>query len=74
MERSKSSISFKDEENAVAESPKKRRKALKFTPTAHTCTNAIELPRGIMAQPLPEQEYLFNIYDLAFKSSFFGIV
>eukprot|EP00794_Sanderia_malayensis_P002123 gene2123-2409_t len=55
---------MKDEGHAAAEPPSKKQKSLKFTPTAHTCTNIIEMPRGFLVKPLPEQEYLCNMYDL----------
>lgn len=44
-----------------------------FTPCAHTCINALSLPRATLGSPLPDMERLFGIYDLAFANSYFGI-
>ena len=43
-----------------------------FTPTAHTCGNVLSLPRGTRELPLPAQEKLFSIYDMAFSQDYFG--
>ena len=45
-----------------------------FTPTAHCCGNVLHLPRVTHEFQLPPQQKLFDIYDLAFSSSFFGKV
>ena len=45
-----------------------------FTPTAHCCGNVLHLPRATHEVQLPLQQKLFDIYDLAFSSSFFGKV
>ena len=44
-----------------------------FTPTAHTCVNVLKLPRGTLQHPLPTEERLFSIYDLAFGQAYFGL-
>lgn len=43
-----------------------------FVPLAHTCGNLLELPRATNQFPLPTQERLFALYDLAFSQSYFG--
>ena len=43
-----------------------------FTPTAHTCINVLKIPRATLSTPMPCSERLYNIYDLAFASSYFG--
>ena len=43
-----------------------------FTPTAHTCINVLKIPRATLSIPIPCSERLYNIYDLAFASSYFG--
>ncbi|XP_022778455.1 uncharacterized protein LOC111320014 [Stylophora pistillata] len=43
-----------------------------FTPTAHTCSNILSIPVASSVNPLPSQEKLFEIYDLAFSQSYFG--
>ena len=45
-----------------------------FTPTAHTCSNMLSLPRPTHQIQLPPQQKLFDIYDLAFSQPFFGKV
>ena len=45
-----------------------------FTPTAHCCGNVLHLPTATHEVQLPPQQKLFDIYDLAFSSSFFGKV
>ncbi|XP_070547220.1 uncharacterized protein [Ptychodera flava] len=45
-----------------------------FLPTANTCIGCLRLPRPTIATPLPSQETLFNLYDYAFSSSYFGNV
>ena len=46
-----------------------------FTPTAHTCSNVLSLPRPTHQVHLPPaQQKLFDIYDLAFSQPFFGKV
>jgi len=43
-----------------------------FLPRASTCVNRIHLPRPTQEIKLPDDEKLFEIYDSAFASSFFG--
>ncbi|KXJ06810.1 hypothetical protein AC249_AIPGENE6112 [Exaiptasia diaphana] len=43
-----------------------------FAPTAHTCSNILNIPLPAIDNPLPPQERLFNIYDLAFSQCYFG--
>lgn len=45
-----------------------------FTPTAHTSSNMLSLPRPTHQVQLPPQQKLFDIYDLAFLQPFFGKV
>jgi hypothetical protein len=42
-----------------------------FAPTAHTCGNILSIPVPSSDNPLPSQEKLFEIYDLAFTQSYF---
>eukprot|EP00794_Sanderia_malayensis_P004152 gene4152-4705_t len=43
-----------------------------FTPTAHTRINALKIPIATLSIPMPCSERLYNIYDLAFASAYFG--
>lgn len=43
-----------------------------FTPTANTCANALNLPRPTAEVRKPEDNKLFDFYDLAFLNSYFG--
>lgn len=45
-----------------------------FLPTANTCINSITLPHPTRDHPLPQQEQLFSLYDLAFCNTYFGNV
>ena len=45
-----------------------------FLPTANTCINSISLPHPTRDHPLPQQEQLFSLYDLAFCNAYFGNV
>lgn len=45
-----------------------------FMPTANTCINVLNLPIPSYSKQLPGDEFLFNLYDLAFSSSYFGVV
>ena len=38
----------------------------------HTCTNCLHLLRGSMSISLPQDDKLFEVYDMAFKTSYFG--
>ena len=53
---------------------KKKRKITDFIPKSHTCSNTLHLPCGSATIPMPPDEDLFAIYDLAFKNSYFGIM
>ena len=43
-----------------------------YLPTAHTCSNVLVLPIGFLTSPLPEEQRLFQVYDLAFANAHFG--
>ena len=59
----------------IKDQPRKKRRAIPdFLPKSHTCSNTLHLPRGSATLPLPSDENLFNIYDYAFKNTYFGIV
>ena len=46
-----------------------------FAPTASTCSNTLNLPRPSVQLELPEEETeLFQLYDYAFTSEFFGVM
>ena len=42
--------------------------------TAHTCSNALVLPIGFLMTPLPEEQELFQVFDLAFANTHFGTI
>ena len=46
--------------------------AVSFLPTANTCINRLTLPRPTAEQPLPPSDKLFEFYDLAFSTRWFG--
>ena len=52
----------------------KRKPIWHFMPTCHTCSNTLDLPRGNAVLPLPSDNELFELYDLAFKNSYFGVM
>ena len=58
----------------IKDQPREKRAIPDFLPKAHTCSNTLHLPRGSATLPLPSDENLFNIYDYAFKNTYFGIV
>ena len=43
-------------------------------PTSHTCSNTLDLPRGNAVLPLPSDNELFELDDLAFKNNYFGVM
>ena len=43
-----------------------------FTPKAMTCDNSLHLPRATVSVEIPDDNLLFNCYDLAFANSYFG--
>ncbi len=43
-----------------------------FKPTAHTCIKVLKIPKATLSISMPCSESLYNIYDLAFTSSYFG--
>ena len=46
-----------------------------FKPTSHTCSNSLNLPRVNAVLPLPTDNELFEMFDLAaFENNYFGIV
>ena len=45
-----------------------------FLPTSNTCTNTLHLPSPNSTVSLPSDDILFNLYDYAFGSTYFGII
>lgn len=45
-----------------------------FLPSSNTCTNTLNLPCPSSTASLPSDNVLFNLYDHAFGSTYFGIV
>lgn len=45
-----------------------------FLPSSNTCTNTLNLPSPSSTVDLPSDDILFNVYDLAFCNTFFGII
>ena len=45
-----------------------------FFPSLNTCTNTLNLPCPSSTASLPSDNVLFNLYDHAFGSTYFGIV
>ena len=45
-----------------------------FLPTSNTCTNTLHLPSPSSTVSLPSDDILFNLYDYAFGSTYFGII
>lgn len=43
-----------------------------FTPKANTCSNTLRLPRPTHNIKQPDEKMLFDIYDMAFRNSYFG--
>ena len=43
-----------------------------FLPTANTCSCCLQLPRPSIDVPLPGNQDLFSLYDLAFVNAYFG--
>ena len=43
-----------------------------FTPKAMICDNSLHLPRATVSVEIPDDNLLFNCYDLAFANSYFG--
>ena len=50
----------------------KRRIFGDFLPKSHTCTNILKLPRGTHHLQIPSEDALFELYDFAFLSGYFG--
>ena len=44
----------------------------RYLPTALTSSNVLVLPIGFLTAPLPEEQNLFQVYDLAFANAHFG--
>ena len=42
-------------------------------PTSNTCINRLNLPRATLEYSLPEENKLFDLYDYAFSSDYFGL-
>ena len=59
-------FSIKVEDNGISQ--------VCYLPTAHTCSNTLDLPRGPLIEKLPDENKLFELYDLAFANSYFGFV
>ena len=44
----------------------------KFVPTVNSCANILRLPRCVSGRyPLPDEEKLFELYDIAFANAYF---
>ncbi|KAL9960243.1 hypothetical protein ACROYT_G033677 [Oculina patagonica] len=54
------------------EPAQKKKNIWHFMPTSHACSNTLDLPRGNAVLLLPSDNELFELYDLAFKNSYFG--
>eukprot|EP00794_Sanderia_malayensis_P006638 gene6638-7386_t len=59
----------KEQTDAHAE---KRKYVADFLPQVHTCSYTLTLPTPNMFIQLAEEESLFNLYDFAFKNTYFG--
>jgi hypothetical protein len=46
--------------------------AWSFIPTSNTCANMLNLPCPTSEIPLPNEEKLFEVYDMAFCNAYFG--
>ena len=44
-----------------------------FIPKANTCSKTMFLPRGSNSRSLPAEKELFEVYDIAFTNTFFGL-
>ena len=44
-----------------------------FIPKANTCSKTMFLPRGSHSRSLPAEKELFEVYDIAFTNTFFGL-
>ena len=44
-----------------------------FIPKANTCSKTMFLPRGSNSRSLPAEKKLFEVYDIAFTNTFFGL-
>ncbi|CAH3176300.1 unnamed protein product, partial [Porites lobata] len=44
-----------------------------FIPKANTCSKTMFLPRGSNSRSLPTEKELFEVYDIAFTNTFFGL-
>ena len=44
-----------------------------FIPQANTCSKTMFLPRGSNSRSLPAEKELFEVYDIAFTNTFFGL-
>ena len=43
-----------------------------FFPTSNTCVNSLKLVHGSLTIPLPSEAELFQTFDVAFGSAYFG--
>ena len=50
----------------------KKRIIADFISRFHSCSNALHLPHGSAIIPMPPDEELFAIHDLALKNSYLG--
>ena len=60
----------KDDENENV--PQKMKIVGGFRPTSPTCINVLKLLRASMQLPLPDKEFPYSQYDMAFSDSYFG--
>lgn len=67
-------VFFRQRTEESEEPPQKKKPIWDFMPTSHTCSNTLDLPRGNAVVPLPSDDELFELYDLAFKDNYFGIM
>lgn len=63
-----------NQDSVEAQGPNIKRTNWNFMPKSHTCSNTLNLPIGNRHLPLPSEEDLFQLYDLAFKNTYFGIM
>ena len=59
----------------IKDQPRKKKEAIPdFLPKSHTSSNTLHLPTESDTLLLPSDENLLNIYNYAFKNTYFGIV
>lgn len=67
-------VFFRQRTEESEEPPQKKKPIWHFMPTSYTCSNTLDLPRGNAVVPLPSDDELFELYDLAFKNNYFGVM